>query len=93
MLRNIAALLLVGNILYKNYKLNIVECTLLFLIMFLYFFGNITFYILDYFPKNPFFHFIIYGGQTWNEFPTTFSIMIVLMVYLLLTRQVGGVKK
>lgn len=89
MIRNLAALLLVSTILFNNNKLNRVECIILIFLMVCYFIGNITFYLLNIFPSNKFLHFLIYGGQTWHEFPVTFSIMVIFLIYLVLTRKIS----
>lgn len=86
MLRNIAAVTLVSYILYNKFKLNYIECFILNFLIVCYLLGNITFYFLEYYPNNKLFHFMIYGGTTWYEFPVTFSIMILLSCYLILTR-------
>jgi hypothetical protein len=84
MLRNIAGLILVGNILYNNYKLNYYECIVLFILMCLFSLGNFGFYFLDMFPNNSFWNFLIMGGHYWHEFPTTMFIIILFLIYLLL---------
>ena len=88
MFRNIVALVLVSSILYNNYKLNFTECILLIVLMFCFCLGNLGFYFLDMFPKNPVWNFLIMGGHYWNEFPVSMTIMIIFMLYLLLTRKI-----
>jgi hypothetical protein len=86
MLRNIAALFLVGNILYNKIALNEYECRVLFILMCLFSLGNFGFYFLDMFPNNSFWNFLIMGGHYWHEFPTTMACMVVFLLYLIMTR-------
>jgi hypothetical protein len=83
MYRNIATILLVGTILYNNYKLSYIECVILFTIILFFAVGNLSFYFLKIYPENSFLNFVIYGGHYWNEYLTTISIMIVFFLYLL----------
>jgi len=87
MFRNIAALILVGTLLFSGYKLNYAECIILFILMICFCLGNFGFYFLDMYPTNPFWNFLIMGGHYWHEFPTTMLVMSVFLVYLLLTRK------
>ncbi len=86
MFRNIASILLVGSIIYYNYKLNYGECIIILLLMFCFALGNYGFYFLDMYPDSKFWNFLILGGHYWHEFPVTICIMIVFTIYLILTR-------
>ena len=87
MFRNISAILLVGTIIYFNYKLNFGECIIILLLMFCFALGNFGFYFLDMYPNSKFWHFLIWGGHYWHEFPVTITIMIIFIIYLILTRK------
>jgi len=87
MFRNIAALLLVGSILYFNYKLNYTERIILLLLMCCFALGNYGFYFLDKYPNSKFWNLLINEGHYWHEFPVTASIMVILIIYIISTKQ------
>lgn len=86
MFRNIAAILLIGSILYYNYKLKYGECIIILLLMLCFALGNYGFYFLEMYPDSKFWNFLIFGGHYWDEFPVTITIMTIFIFYLILTR-------
>ena len=87
MFRNLISLVLILMIVFGNYKLNRVECIVFYFLGLCYILGNLGFYFLDKDPKNPFWHFIIWGGYVWNEFPVTMLTMFLLLIYLAVYRR------
>lgn len=83
MFRNLVTLALVLTIIYGNNKLNTEECMVFYFLIVCFILGNFGFYFLDKYPNNPFWHFIIWGGYTWHEFPVTMLLMFIFLLYLL----------
>jgi hypothetical protein len=86
MFRNLISLFLILMIIFSNHTLNNTECMVFYFLGICYILGNLGFYFLDKYPNNPFWHFIIWGGYLWNEFPVTIFIMLSLLIYLILNK-------
>ena len=98
MLRNLCILILIYYLFqsldifknYPSYYVYKIEYIIIFIIILFYFIGNFIFYLLQFYPKNPYYNFIICAGyRLYREelfMPIVSLLFLIFIIYQYFTK-------